>query len=941
MEPEKAAQQQLQNKNCVEMGEQLWALKKATSLPNIYQRACDYMEVDETESSVCQQNISSTNLDFPYADSDTEYRPNNSNLSRRLRYEDKLESIVKYLETCEISEVQDDMGSMDCLFVDSSQSLVVLEATASEHADSDMEIDKMISLSNNGTVSKHSEIVTSPVMSLPDEVQLAKTDLYQMPVAPFVETESDLRTNINSVSLIKTCSMENDQIMPGNDLETKRQSDPLPSLHQATESPPPIVTPPKFVNENSSPIKNLFVASQCDIEDGKTEKPVEATSTSEDKNANSNFVTIPLLAQSAKVTTKTPSKKRVRFSAKTEIINDRSGKSKRKPVAKDHRYPQSPQMHTIYRTKQSNNIKITLDSIGACNGGDAYDASRISDDGNSTFENLFHKENTLSTRVSDIKHLIKTSKNKTTVKQLSAKRKTSEIQANQHTSNSFRVSKQNVSQTRTNQEQQTDPITTKNDDIRLVLQQTKNEFDCSYKTKIKKNTSTQNKIVRLAELEDVLRTILSEQLRKIFPKRRAYRPPPAQLRRIVIKKEITVKRKPTADAAVQVNPVTAEIGLNTPKVFPRTPKPKKDKPDAKKRNKSGTTKKQNVESKERTLEANRKMQDSTNAAEHCVVYDNQPTISQCLRSRQSVDEKEPIEVLETPCQTDNYTDMTPVDEFIDENQPTCDSRRSSLSVLDLKYTKGCFRVPALHLSISLSNKSVSSPLSMSYNVNETDALANQDVEALNVVHSRMGEMHLNTPSGSSSQQVVSNSQASIDTKSNYRRPIKRARKSLHPFLGSPKIRPTLTAHREFHTVRPIENEIDDEPSLLGPITIGPHNDPELYPDEFLENIGKTLILHYINRNFTNMYTEVAQVITHDLHRKLIDGLYDEIGNSHDAEENEYISLSDEEEEHKWEAFPKTIPMPFCSSAKSSQDLQHFSPGISSIDSHDYDSDEPD
>ncbi|XP_055533294.1 uncharacterized protein LOC129723235 isoform X2 [Wyeomyia smithii] len=964
---------------------------------------------NEAEIDLKTHASSSTSLNYYMTDSNTGKPDNYSNRSRRVRFEDKRESIIEYLITCEASQLLDDLDQKGSVEID-------------RQTDSDLPIRLMLSLSDECLVARNHEALADPVITMIDEVQIAKTDLSQatdrlestsehitnrtntskcehqsnqLPSAaseeptfdltfsecninsflpqtpavlqfrnveksldiaasttedkninknvkipknensldqlPFVKTDlTEMNSgedtldrlaalpengNMHMLQFVKTLehlminsnaaiSAQNDQTQLKTIVEHSFES----NLRQRTESSPAIVTSAKFGGKDHSLSKTPVVVSQFNV----------PASTGQRKNTKA----MPCLVR----TPINPSakKKKVRFNSKTQIFHAGRGKS-REPIVKDHRYPQSSQMRVLYRTKRPTISKVTSESISACSSGDAYDFTFISDDGDSTFEKLFHHE---SVAAASSPHPIGCKK-----------RKTVGIQTDQR-----------VSQPYTNQEQQTD--NSLDNDIRKILQQTMSDFqkESSVKTKSKKQKSKQTKLFELTELKEVVRMTIREELRKAFPRRRTHQTPTAKPRRIIVKKVVTIKPKPMVDVSVQVMPRTNDIGLNTPKRFPSTVKAdqkrttlpvkatineKKTKETSVRKTKSKPRKASNeravtgcqtakvVESNKQILTTNRKNQTAGSSG----VRKNQRTLSQCLKNCQPTNEEQPIELLEipeTPSQPDDRRETSNSNTLIDENQRKHEKRRSSLNVSDLTHSRRCFRIPSLHVSIAASNKSQDSPLSISYHIAETDALANQDVEQLNVLYNLMDEMRLSSQYDTYSQHIVPESEHVSGGKYRRRRSLKARRNSLHPYLNDLG---SIIDQQRCQPFQSSDSGIEDEYFCPEPIPIGPINDPELNPNDILENIGKNFIINYLNRKLPNIYEHVRPLDSDDLDYYLINGQYDQI--TLKSTTNVDSGMKNKSKQHR---------APFCSSVKSSQELYKFSPGISSISSHDEDDD---
>ncbi|XP_058828721.1 uncharacterized protein LOC131688461 [Topomyia yanbarensis] len=532
--------------------------------------------------------------------------------------------------------------------------------------------------------------------------------------------------------------------------------------------------------------------------------------------------------------------------------------------------------------------KTSITSLAACSSGDAYDILHISDDGNSTFEDIF-TQGPKTSRVVPKKSPDATKQNKTFAK--------TKDQA-------CSVPNDNKEVLTASQETMSDSL---KNEIQMIMEHTIKSFQLEG-SKTKK--AKRKKREKGAYLEAIRQTIKQELHNhfKHFVGRRRYRPPAPQPRRILIKKFVVPKRKPMESVAVQVDgPSTAEIGVNT-----ENPK----KPAAKKKS-SGTKKPKNdpkpIRKRKQSME----------------VRHIQPTLSQCFENRQNPvgASEEPLDIPETPCQSTSgkeqeHHELQPVKRGIPTKYGFEGEKTREFPFL--KQTKGCYRLSSPDFN-TLNTGSISADSihhhSESFFSCAPDTLAGVDVEQENLFFQKIDMLRLSTESESSLHQIIPNSQKSSDALFHQRSTGNRKIK-LRPYPTRPKIRPSSALCKVRKVVHRVASD-KYQSQLLEPITIGPFNDPELYPDELLEFIGKRFLKTY-KCGIPDLYEKAWHISTRHLHFNMIHGNYDKI-DLFDEEEEEDDDYEDEDDFTKYRP-----PWPFCSSAKRPHSLRPFSPELSPI-----------
>ncbi|XP_058465294.1 uncharacterized protein LOC131438916 [Malaya genurostris] len=531
--------------------------------------------------------------------------------------------------------------------------------------------------------------------------------------------------------------------------------------------------------------------------------------------------------------------------------------------------------------------KVTLNSIAACNNGDVYDISHVSDEESSTLSLGRRKP----ARGADVAEVTKPSVSDE-----------SSVQSQETLSDSLRH------------------------EVQMFMQQTIKSFHLEHKTGKPKRSRSDKYAELKTIIQETIKMELQAQFKNLQTRKRKYRPPAAKPRKVIIVQKAVPKRYPTTERSTQIDdpptadkytqiegPATAEISTNTGNWKKRTAKKHTTE------KKSKTNEPSCIRNKKQSVEARR----------------NQPTLSQCFEHHpfptgvgfveQHRSNDEPLEVPETPRTSDhgNEPDRRTDWEQYDHEEDAREFRCS-------KQTKGCYRVPC--------SPNCSSIFSTSFWQNTEslssyapDVLENMDIEQANEFFQKLEQLHLSTMSESSPCQIVSNSQNKSSVSRTRRRSTGNRRTVLRPYPACPKIRAPSVVLQARKTLCTVEREGNNQDSLLEPILVGPFNDPVLYPEECLEFIGKRFVKdwrYWRLRHFPESYEKMGQFSTRHLHFNMIHGHYDKIDllDENDGDESrEDNQIDDDNDNAKYRA-----PWPFCSSVKKSQNLRPFSPEISPI-----------
>ncbi|XP_055639730.1 uncharacterized protein LOC129777479 [Toxorhynchites rutilus septentrionalis] len=319
-------------------------------------------------------------------------------------------------------------------------------------------------------------------------------------------------------------------------------------------------------------------------------------------------------------------------------------------------------------------------------------------------------------------------------------------------------------------------------------------------------------------------------------------------------------------------------------------------------------------------------------------HEIQSTITQCLRkleeskaSAATTNDVQfiPITVPETPRSSHRY--FQPVHNLrkfvvLSPTSNTCIDTADKLQFEYLKVPADGYRITPIICTPSL-NASLWSIPESDYGVsnNRACAASDHDVESTNVFFDRIDRLRLSDVDHSSSE-IVPNSQQSTTTPT-VTRLTRECKQRVRPYPQYPKIQPPLTRSRTLKTLQPIESH-DSERALLDPIMIAPLNDPDIYIEEHLEYIGKRFNKNHENRTLPTleeMYGRPMVLTTRDIEwKKLL----------HMGDENiDECSKVDAEKIRRPESNAICrVSWPFCSSVKSSQEPESFSPNLSPVSS---------